>query len=42
PQSRRIDRALEAMQPEARACVREFLARMRDAETDRPLTGVED
>jgi DNA-binding MarR family transcriptional regulator len=29
PQSRRIDRALETMKPEARACVREFLARMR-------------
>ena len=34
PQSRRIDRALEAMQPEARACVREFLARMREPITD--------
>ncbi len=34
PQSRRIDRALAAMQPEARACVREFLARMRDPATD--------
>ena len=36
PQSRRIDRALEGMPPDARACVREFLARMRDPETDRP------
>ncbi|KAA3513351.1 MULTISPECIES: MarR family winged helix-turn-helix transcriptional regulator [Agrobacterium] len=35
PQSRRIDRALEAMQPEARAHVREFLARMRDPATER-------
>lgn len=35
PQSRRIDRALQGMQPEARAFVREFLARMRDPVTDR-------
>lgn len=42
PQSQRISRAFEAMQPEARACVREFLARMRDTETDRTLTPVED
>ncbi len=32
PQSRRIARALEGMSTEARTCVLEFLARMRDAE----------
>jgi DNA-binding MarR family transcriptional regulator len=29
PQSRRIDRALDGMSADARACVREFLSRMR-------------
>ncbi|WP_296068836.1 MarR family winged helix-turn-helix transcriptional regulator [uncultured Agrobacterium sp.] len=29
PQSRRIDRALEGLGPDARACVRQFLAQMR-------------
>lgn len=29
PQSRRIDRALEGLGPDARACVRKFLAQMR-------------
>lgn len=32
PQSRRIARALEGLSTEARTCVLEFLARMRDAE----------
>ncbi|KJF68471.1 MULTISPECIES: MarR family winged helix-turn-helix transcriptional regulator [Rhizobium] len=29
PQSRRIDRALEGLGPDARACIRQFLAQMR-------------
>lgn len=37
PQSRRIDRALEGLGPDARACVRKFLAQMRS-----PTTTVED
>lgn len=39
PQSRRIDRALEGLGPDARACVRKFLAQMRSATT---TTTVED
>ncbi|KNY35433.1 MULTISPECIES: MarR family winged helix-turn-helix transcriptional regulator [Rhizobium/Agrobacterium group] len=33
PQSRRIDRALEGLGPDARACVRKFLAQMRSPTT---------
>lgn len=39
PQSRRIDRALEGLGPDARACVRKFLAQMRSPTT---TTTVED